>query len=177
MENKLPTTEQELNDLISARVNEATEKLVAKHNGEMAQQRQKYDADLKKAKEQANMTAEEIAAQKVKEQQDATEKELNELRAYKKSAIISERLQKENLPIYFKNDQRLMSAEDGDLDKVIKEVKKDYEASLPKGAFRSTVVPTATNGKSNVSKGATAEEQKQAAYEEFGQQLNSFIGK
>lgn len=138
----LPKTEQELNDLIDAKVNEATEKLVAKHNGEMAQQRQKFDADLKKAKEQANMSAGEIAAQKVKEQQEATEKELNELRAYKKSSIISERLQKEGLPAYLKNDQRLLSAEDGDLDKAIKDVKKDYEASLPKGAVHSTVVQT-----------------------------------
>ena len=171
----LPKTEQELNDLISAKVKEATDSLVSKHNGEMAQQRQKFDADLKKAKEQANMTAEELAAQKVKEQQDATIKELNELRAYKKSSMISERLQKENLPSYFKNDQRLMSAEDGDLDKVIKEVKKDYEASLPKGAVHSTVVQTSTQ--KPLSKGASGEEQKQAAFEEFGQQLNSFIGK
>jgi len=171
---ELPKTEQELNDLIAAKVKEESDRLVAKHNGEMAQQRQKFDADLKKAKEQANMTAEELAAQKVKEQQDATIKELNELRAYKKSAIINERLQKENLPSYFKNDQRLMSAEDGDLDKVIKEVKKDYEASLPKGAVHSTVVQTSTV--KPTSKGA-GDDQKQAAFEEFGQQLNSFIGK
>ena len=86
---KLPTTEQELNDLISAKVKEATDNLVAKHNGEMAQQRQKFDADLKKAKEQANMSAEELAQQKIKEQQDATQKELVELRQFKKSSLIS----------------------------------------------------------------------------------------
>ena len=171
---KLPTTEQELNDLISAKVKEATDNLVAKHNGEMAQQRQKFDADLKKAKEQANMSAEEIAQQKIKEQQDATQKELVELRQFKKSSLISERLQKENLPNYFKNDARLLSAEDGDIDKVIKDIKKDYEASLPKGASHSTVVQTSTT---KPTKGSSAEEDRATAFEKMGEALNSYIGK
>lgn len=140
METKLPTTEQELNDLIDARVKEATESLVAQHNGQMATMRKKYDDDLKKAKEQANMTAEEIAAQKIKEQQDADQQELTELRAYKRSSIISSKLAKEGLPDFLKNDSRLLNASEGDLDKVIKDVKKDYEANLPKGATHSTVV-------------------------------------
>lgn len=177
MEVKLPTTEQELNDLIDQKVNEATEKLVAKHNGEMAQQRQKYDADLKKVKEQANMTAEELATQKVKEQQDATTKELNELRAYKKSAEISTRLQKENLPTYFKNDQRLLSAEEGDLDKVIKDVKKEYEASLPKGATHSTVVQTSTSKGPKQINGGDPNAERENAFRSFGDVLNSNIGK
>ena len=48
---ELPKTEQELNDLIEQKVNEATEKQTAKHNSDMANLRKKYDDDLKKAKE------------------------------------------------------------------------------------------------------------------------------
>ena len=169
---ELPKTEQELNDLIEQKVNEATEKLVAKHNGEMATMRQKHDADLKKVREQANLSAEEIAQAKIKEQNDADQKELSELRAYKKSNEIANRLAKEGLPAYFKNDTRLLNAEDGDIDKVIKEVKKEYDATLPKGATHSTIINTAT-GNNNQSGGDT----KQQVYEQVGDALKQALGK
>ena len=170
METKLPTTEQELNDLIDARVKEATEGLVAQHNGQMATMRKKYDDDLKKAKEQANMTAEEIASQKIKEQQEADQKELSELRAYKRSSIISNKLAKEGLPDFLKNDNRLLNAEEGDLEKVIKDVKKDYEANLPKGATHSTVI---ANPRGNPN-GANVDN-KQVAYNEMGAILKDIV--
>ena len=174
---ELPKTEQELNDLISAKIKEETDKLVSKHNGEMATLRQKYDADVKKAKEQANMSAEEIAKEKIKEQNEATQRELADLRAYKKSNEISARLAKEGLPVYFKNDTRLLSAEDGDLDKVIKDVKKEYEATLPKGAANSTVVQTSTSKPSGNNVGGAKDEQQAQAYGDFGQALNNLVGK
>ena len=174
---ELTKTEQELNDLIADAVKTEVEKLTAKHNGEMATMRQKYDAEVKKAKEQANMTADEIAQQKIKEQQEATLQELNDLRAYKKSTQLGERLAKENLPAYFKNDTRLLSAEDGDLDKVIKDVKKEYEATLPKGATHSTVVQTASGGKPSGNQPTNADEKKQEAYNEFGSALNNLVGR
>lgn len=142
MENgNLPKTEQELDELISAKVKEATDQLESKHNGAMASMRQKYDADLKKAKEQANLTAEEIAQQKIKEEQENTQRELAELRAYKKTNELSQKLTQAGLPQHFKYDTRLLNAEDGNLDNVIKDVKKEYEATLPQGASHSTVVP------------------------------------
>ena len=57
---ELPKTEQELNDLIDAKISEVTTKLEAKHNSDMATMRQRHDAELKKAREQANLSAEEI---------------------------------------------------------------------------------------------------------------------
>lgn len=173
---ELPKTEQELNDLIEAKVTEATEKLVAKHNGEMASLRQKHDADLKKAKEQASLSAEEIAQQKIKEKQEADEIELNDLRAFKKSTIISEKLAKAGLPNYFKNDTRLLSAEDGELDKIIKDVKKEYDDSLPKGATHSTVVQTASGGKPNPTT-SQGDDKQAAAFEAMGEALNQALGK
>ena len=140
---ELPKTEQELNDIVEAKVNEATEKLVAKHNSDMANMRKKYDDDIRKEKERAGLTAQELAEQKIKEQQEADQKELNDLRAYKKSNEISNRLAKEGLPSYFRNDTRLLNASDTDIDKVIKDVKKEYESTLPKGATHSTVIQTA----------------------------------
>lgn len=166
---ELPKTEQELNDLIDAKVQQVVAEETAKHNGQMANMRKKYEDDLKKAKEQAGLTAEQIAQEKIKEQQDADQRELNELRAYKKSSVISQKLAKEGLPDFLKNDTRLLNADDSNIDKVIKDVKKDYEANLPKGATHSTVVQTAsgqkpTNNKSQV-------------YEAVGEALKQALGK
>ena len=166
---ELPKTEQELNDLIAAKVQEKADELTAQHNGQMANMRKKYDDDLKKAKEQANMTAEQIAAEKVKEQEQAKESELNELRQFKKNAILTEKLKKEGLPDFFKNDSRLLNAEDGNLDKVIKDIKKEYEQYQPKGATHSTVVQTQsqTVDKTQDSKGV--------AFEKMGDALKELI--
>jgi len=167
---ELPKTEQELNDLIDAKVNEVTEKLVAKHNGEMATMRQKHASDLQKAREQANLSAEEIAQQKIKEQQDADQQELNELRAYKKSTEISQRLAKEGLPEHFKYDTRLLSADDSALDRVIKDVKKEYEQSLPKGATHSSIVQNASSQKT------TQTTSKEELFEQVGNTLRDALG-
>lgn len=165
---ELPKTEQELNDLIAQKVQEKADELTAQHNGAMANMRKKYDDDIKKTKEQANKSAEEIAAEKIKEQQEADQKELAELRAYKKSGEISKRLAKEGLPDFFKNDTRLLNAEDGDLDKVVKDIKKEYDSYLPKGATHSTVVPNAQN--------QPPVDKKQEAYNKMGEALKELTG-
>ena len=164
---ELPKTEQELNDLIEQKVNEANEKNAAKHNAEMANLRKKYDDDIKKAKEQAGKTAEELAQERVKEQQEATQRELTELRAYKKAGEISKRLAKEELPDLYKNDTRLLNAEEGDIDKVIKDIKKEWDSYKPKGATHSTVVPNAQETKPT--------DQKQEAYKQMGDALKELI--
>lgn len=166
---ELPKTEQELNDLIAAKVQEKADEMTAQHNGAMANMRKKYENDLAKAKEQAGKTAEEIAQERIKEQQEADQKELAELRAYKKSGEISKRLAKEGLPDFFKNDTRLLNAEDGTVDKVIKDIKKEYDASLPRGATHSTVVQTSTTG------GNPQETEKDKAFEKMGEAIKSLI--
>ena len=169
MDLELPKTEQELNDYVEAKVQEKTTELEAKHNGQMATLRKKYDDDLRKAKEQAGLTAEQLAQEKIKEQYDADQKELTELRAYKKSSEIAQRLAKENLPSYFKNDTRLLNASDSELDKVIKEVKKEYDASLPKGATHSTIVQTAQGSKQQ-------RNDKEELYAEVGESIKNALG-
>ena len=172
---ELPKTEQELNDLIDAKVNEALEKANTKHNGEMASLRKKHDDEIKRVKEQANLSAEEIAQQRIKEENDAKDKELSELRAYKKASLLTEKLAKEGLPNFFKNDTRLLNAEDGDIDKVIKDIKKEYEANLPKGATHSTVVQQATGGAQQKEK--SDDNGRGAAFEAMGKALENAIGK
>lgn len=166
---ELPKTEQELNELVDAKVQQAVAEETAKHNGQMANMRKKYEDDLKKAKEQAGFTAEQIAEEKVKEQNEARDRELNELRAFKKSSVISQRLVKEGLPDFLKNDSRLLNADDSTIDKVIKEVKKDYDSALPKGATHSTVVQTAS--------GQKPANEKTQVYEEVGEALKQALGK
>lgn len=169
MEFELPKTEQELNDLIDAKVQEKTAELEAKHNGQMATLRKKYEDDVRKEKEKAGLTAEQIAQEKIREQQEADQRELNELRAYKRTSEISQRLAKEGLPSYLKNDKRLLDAEDGELDKVIKDVKKDYEAELPKGATHSTIVQTAQGQKQT--------NDKAELYNDVGEAIKNALGK
>ena len=168
---ELPKTEQELNDLIAAKVQEKADELTAKHNSDMASQRIKYENDIKKAKEQANMTAEQLAQEKIKEQQEAKENELNELRTFKKNAILTEKLKKEGLPDFFKNDTRLLNAEEGNVDKVIKDIKKEYEQYQPKGATHSTVVQTNTGGGN-----PPAASEKELAYEKMGEAIKEIVG-
>lgn len=138
----LPKTEQELNDLIEAKVKEKTDALNAQHDGAMASIRKKHADELAKVKEQAGISAEQLAQEKIKEQQEADARELAELRAYKKTNELSSKLAKEGLPDYFKHDQRLINADETSVDSVLKSVKKEYEATLPKGATTSTVVKT-----------------------------------
>lgn len=166
---ELPKTEQELNELIASKVQEREQELTSKHNGEMANMRKKYDSDLQKAKEQANMSAEERAQQLAKEEKEANLKELGELRQYRKSNEIAIRLAKEGLPDFFKNDSRLLNAEEGDYDKVIKTIKKDYEGIQPKGATHSTVVNTNTGGQQT--------DAKQEAFEKFGEALGQIVNR
>lgn len=166
---ELPKTEQELNDLIAAKVQEATAEQEAKHNGQMATLRKKYDDDLKKAKEQAGKTAEEIAQEKIKEQQEHDAQELTELRQFKKNTVLSEKLKKAGLPDFFKNDTRLLNAEDGNLDKVIKDIQKEYEQYQPKGATHSTVVQTQSQ---NVNK---QQDDKGIAFEKMGDAIKELI--
>ena len=139
---ELPKTEAELQAYVDAQVQAKETEWKAQKDKDFAAQRAKHDQEIKKIKEDAGKSAEEIAQQRIKEQQEADAKELAELRAFKKSSVIGEKLAKENLPSYFKNDTRLLSAEDGDMDKVIKDIKKEYEASLPKGSTISSVVQT-----------------------------------
>lgn len=144
MEDTITLTEAELQAKIDDAVNTATQDLISKHNGEMATMRK----EIKNLKD-ANLTTEEKAKQDLEEQKLATDKELGELRAFKRDTVISQRLAKESLPSYLKNDSRLINATtDTDFDKAIKLVKTDYESSLPKGNTHSSVVKVSSTTQS-----------------------------
>ena len=138
----LPKTEQELQEMINTAVSAKVDELTSKHNGEMATLRKKHDAELQKIKQESSMSAEEIANKKAEELAQANAQELADLRAFKRETLIKDKVQGAGLPSYFVHDNRLLSAEEGDLDKVIKVVKTEYEGTLPKGNTHSTVVQT-----------------------------------
>ena len=171
---ELPKTEAELDALITSKVEEATSTLVSKHNGEMATLRKKHEAELQKVKDQANMSAEEIAQRKFQEQNEADQKELQELRGFKKTTLISQRLAKDGLPDYLKNDVRLINSSEEDFEKNYKNVKADFEATQPKGNAHSSVVRQTGGASKGSSSGDTAKDE---AYAMMGEALSQIIGK
>ena len=158
-EETITLTQEELTQRVEEAVANATKELEAKHNKAMYDLRQE-NKNLKNA----SKSAEDLK----KEQDEALVNELNELRAYKKSSQIGERLAKEGLPSYFKNDNRLLNSTDDDFDKVIKTIKKEYEDTLPKGNQNSTVIKTS---------GQTPVVAKDQAKAEFGQALKELVGR
>ena len=135
MEDTITLTQAELDTRIQEAVDNATKDLVSKHNSDMAKMR-KENTELRNASKSQE--------QLQQEQDQAIQDELNELRTFKKGKVIEERLAKEGLPSYFKNDARLLNAKDEDFDRVGEEVKKEYEGTLPKGNNNSSVVQTNT---------------------------------
>lgn len=143
---ELPKTEEEL----QAYVNQKLEEQKTAHEKELNETaykaRKDAEAKLEKYKADMKLSEEERAQKLAEEKAKAVEEELNGLRAFKKTAELKERLEKEKLPSYFANDSRLLNAKEGELDNAIKVVKGEYEASLPKGNANSSVVNTATGG-------------------------------
>ena len=144
---ELPKTEAELQAYVDEKVKEATKDTISKgeHDSAFANQRKSYENKIKELEDKLGVTAEEKAKELALQKEQELEQELNDLRNYKKTAQIKEALEKEKLPSYFANDNRLLTAKEGDLEKVIKVVKSEYEATLPKGNTHSTVVPTSTS--------------------------------
>lgn len=148
---ELPKTEEELQTLINQKLEEQKEAHKRELNEIAYKTRKEEEAKLEKYKNDMKLSDEERAKKLAEEKEKALNDELNDLRAFKKTSAIKDRLAKENLPAYFANDNRLLNAEEGELDKVIKVVKGEYEASLPKGNTHSTVVNVA-NGNTPIAK-------------------------
>lgn len=137
---ELPKNEAELQAYVDSQVEAKRTEWETKKNEDFARQRAKHDEEIKKLRADMGKSAEQLAEERIKEQQEKDANELAELRSFKKTTILGEKLAKEGLPSYFKNDNRLLTAEEGDLDKVIKDIKKEYEATLPKGNTTSSVI-------------------------------------
>lgn len=167
---ELPKTEAELQAIIDAKVQETRESVSKEYDGKFAAQRTKHDEEIKKIKDSIGKSAEELAEERIKEQQQKDAQELADLRSFKKNTILGEKLAKEGLPSFFKNDTRLLNAEDGDLDKVIKDVKKEYEATQPKGNTHSSVVQQG----GSISPSAGKDDQT-VANEKMGEFLNNIL--
>ena len=167
---ELPKTEEELKAYVENAISSKVEELSKKHNEEMANLRVSHKKEIEKINNQNNLTAEEKAKALAEEKEKALNDELNDLRSFKKKSTLEARLEKEGLPKYLSNDNRLLSAEDGELDKVLKVVKEDYNGSLPKGNQHSSVVQTANGVIQNQGK-----DTKEIAYEKVAETLKDLI--
>lgn len=152
MSEPLQMTEEELQKKIDEAVKKATDevtaKLVKEHNENMAQQRikakEEQEKAVKKAVDEANLSAEDKAKRELEEQRKADQEELAQLRLEKKVNDRAKKLAEAELPDFFKNDSRLLNAEDEQVDEVIKTIKEEFNKALPKGATVSTNVVTDT---------------------------------
>ena len=161
---KIELTEEELQAKIDEAVNKAkadTEtELKKKHDSEMAQlrikEKEEREKAIKKAQEDANMSAEEKAKKEYEEQRKAEQAELEQLRLEKKINDRSNKLKEKGLPEFFKNDSRLLNAEDDKVDEVIETIKGEYEKVLPNGATIDTNV-----------KGGNGNQQKEDEFKDF----------
>lgn len=148
MTDPITMTEEELQKKIDEAVKKATDevsaKLVKEHNEQMAQQRikakEEQDKAVKKAVDEANLSAEEKAKKEIEEQRKAEQEELARLRLEKKVNDRAKKLTEQGLPEFFKNDARLLNAEEEKVDEVIKTIKDEFTKVLPKGATVSTNV-------------------------------------
>jgi hypothetical protein len=125
MENQeLTLTEEELKKKIDEAVKKATDelstKLAKEHNEQMAQQRIKakddQDKAVAKAVAEANLSAEEKAKKEIEEQRKLEQEELAQLRLEKKINDRAKKLAENELPDFFKNDTRLLNAEEDKVD-------------------------------------------------------------
>lgn len=167
---ELPKTQEELDALVEEKINAKVEELSKKHNEEMANLRVSHKKEIEKINNQSNLSAEEKAKALAEEKEKALNDELTSLRSFKRKTELEARLEKEGLPKYFSNDNRLLSANGGDLDKVLKVVKEEYNGSLPKGNQHSTVVQTA-NGVVQ----SQAKDSKEIAYEKASESLKDLF--
>lgn len=148
MPEQITLTEEELqariDDAVKKAVGETKTELEKKHNEAMAQQRIKANDEKKKAVDEAvanaNLTAEQKAQKELEEQRKADQEELTQLRLEKKINDRGKKLAEKGLPEFFKNDNRLLSAEDDKVDEVIEIINKEYQSVLPTGATTSTNV-------------------------------------
>lgn len=166
-EQTITLTQAELDARVEEAVANATKDLEKKHNTEMYNARKEIK-DLKNA----NLSQEELEKKVREEQDEAIKSELADLRAFKKGKLLEDKLAKEGLPTYFKNDTRLLNAEDGDFDKVLKSVKAEYESTLPKGNQHSSVIKTGGKGAAT-----GGNNDKEAIYGEFASSLQKLVGK
>lgn len=134
-------TQEQVDTLLAEALEKQKSELDAKHNAVMTSQRKAHEKEMEKYKSNADLSADERAKRENAELIESLQNEVNSLKAYKKNAELTDRLAKEQLPSFFKNDSRLINAKDDkELDIVVKTIKTEYASSTNSGANHSTVV-------------------------------------
>lgn len=131
-------------EAIAKAVADKEAELKKKHDEEMANLRikskQEKEEAVKKAEQDAKLTAEEKAKKELEEQQKAEHDELIALRQEKKLNERAKKLVEAGVPEMFKNDSRLINAEDDKVEEVIKTINEEWKKLAPNGANTNTNV-------------------------------------
>lgn len=134
-EEQLAEIEKAKQEAVAKALAEKEVELKKQHDSEMAQMRIKAKSDqeiaVKKAKDEATLSAEELARKELEEKTQEQANEIAELRAYKKQGELTKKLVDNNLPTFFVNDSRLLNSTNENVDDVIKTIKEEYKKSLP----------------------------------------------
>lgn len=139
--NETTFTQEQLDKAVEEALTKAKEDWTKEKDNQFAQIRKRHEQEIVTIKENAKLSAEELAKKQHDEYVQNLETENATLKAYKKETEISARLSKEKLPSFFKNDSRLTSAQDEkELDQAIKIIKNEFAEFNPNGAPNSTVI-------------------------------------
>ena len=142
--------EKEKQEAIEKALAEKEAELKKKHNEEMSNLRVSAKAEKEKAVkdaiENAKLTEEERVKKELEEQNKADREELAQLRLEKKINERGKKLVEAGVPELFKNDSRLINAEDDKVDEIIKTIKDEWVKVAPQGATVSTNVNNGGNG-------------------------------
>lgn len=143
-------------EAVKKAVAEKEAELKQKHNEDMAALRvsakKEKDDAVKKAEENAKLTEEERQRKAFEEKSKAEHEELEQLRFEKKLNARREKLVSAGIPEMFKNDTRLINAEDDKVDEVISAIKTEWETISPKGSNTNTNVKSNSGDETNTDK-------------------------
>lgn len=134
MENEFTpiTSEEDLNKIISSKLEEQKSALKQEMEGTIAKERKRYEEKYKKDIEYAKLTAEErekAIAEDVRKQEleekEQLKKQVEELTLRERNTLINNKLLEKGLPKRYLHDTRLINSTD--IDVTIKELTKEYQ--------------------------------------------------
>ncbi len=127
------TVEEKIKEAVAEALKKAKEEHEARFNQQMAKMRKEKDDAVIKAKEEVLLSAEEKAKKEKEEELKETQEENARLKRTIKEKTIAEKLAEQELPIFLKNDSRLVNGKDEEIEDVVKLIAKEFkEATVNK---------------------------------------------
>lgn len=133
-ENKEVIVEKSVDDKIAEAVAKVNAEWQQKWENELTTSKNATAKSVREAEEKKfareKMTVEERVKAEYEEKLNSLSSEAEELRKYRKTTIVKEKLNNAKLPQRYLFDVRLVQAEEGKEDDVIKQLAKEYESEV-----------------------------------------------